>query len=348
MGVLGTGENEAWIYQRGGTVPLGKVEEPESLEWNRELNSISEASVEVKTGTHGDCCGMYGQIGTWGFELVMFRDGKRCWEGPITNLRWRRGGVSILAKDVLGWTARTGSVARLITTPAYVEAEGWWQLQQAFLNSDPNVMANASRLATNTGPTVTRDIRAYVGYNSDAMTELVKSGLMFTTVGRRALVWHSDYVMGQTATLLPDHLSGEIEVEEDGMDLSVRSVFTNDDGVTGAYGTTPDSFYGDVQIIESSDGVDATSLTTAATTHRAQHYPAPIAVNVPQGSVLSCDAPFAIEELVAGSIVPVKVEGGICRSVRATQQLQSVKVSDGDGGEKVAITVTPASQLVTT
>lgn len=347
MGVLGTGENEAWIYMKGGTVPVAPIEKPKSIEWNRLLNEISDATVDIPTGSHGDCCSIYGKLGTWGHELVIFRDGIRAWEGPLTNIRWRRGSVSLQAKDPLAWTLRTGSVARLITTPAYVEAEGWWQFQQAFTNSDPNVLALAQRLATNTGPTVTRDIRAWAGYNSAAMSELVKSGLMFTAVGRKVLLWHADYLMGRTNTLLPDHISGEIEVEEDGLDLSVRSVMTNDDGVTGAFGTTPDSFYGDVQYLESSDGVDAASLTAAATTHRAQHYPAPVSVNVPQGSVLSCEAPFDMAELVAGAVVPVKVESGICRPVLATQQLQSVTVEDGPDGEKVSITVAPASSLVT-
>ena len=347
MGVLGTGKNEAWIYMKGGQVPVAPIEKPKSIEWNRVLNEASDATVDIPTGNHGDCCSIFGKIGTWGHELVVFRDGLRVWEGPLTNIRWRRGSVSLQAKDSLAWAMRTGSVARLIGTPAYVEAEGWWQFQQAFTNTDPNVLANAQRLATNTGPTVTRDVRAYSAYNYDLMTELVKSGLMFTAVGRRVLVWHADYLMGRTSTLLPDHLSGEIEVEEDGMDLSVRSVFSNDDGAVGAFGTTPDSFYGDIQMFESSDAVDSTSLTAGATTHRAQHYPAPVSVNVPQGSVLSCEAPFDMAELVAGTVVPVKVENGICRPVLATQQLQSVTVNDGPGGEKVAITVTPASSLVT-
>lgn len=352
MGTLGTGKNVAWIYMKGGKIPVAPIETPKSLEWSRVLNDVSDATVEVTTGQHGDCCSIYGKLGTWGHEIVVFRDGVRTWEGPITNIKWRRGGVSLYAQDPLAWTKKRATSAKGVLVPDYVEKQGWEMVGESMGASlpdhDPNVVPYAQRLAANTGPVVTRDVKLAGGMYYDQWLELAKSGLMFTFVGRRLLVWHSAHVMGRTANLLPDHLSGEIEVEEDGMQVGVRVLYANDDEVVGSAGPpdSADPFYGLNDLLVSSDAPDAPTLSAMAETHREAHYPAPLAVNVPQGSVLSCDTPISMEELVAGTVVPVKVEGGICRPVLATQQLQSVTVTDGPEGEKVAITVTPASGLV--
>lgn len=352
MGVLGSGQNEAWIYMKGGQIPVAPIKKPASLEWNRVLNDCSEASVEVTTGSHGKCCSVFGKLGTWGHELVMFRDGVRVWEGPLTNIKWRRGGVSLFAQDPLAYTKKRLTSAKVVLASDYVEKQAWEMVSESMGDSlpdhFPNVVPFAQRLAPNTGPPVTREVQVLGGMYYDQWIELAKAGAMFTFVGRRILVWHSGHVMGRTANLLPDHLSGEIEVEEDGMQVAVRDAFVNDEGIAGVAGppSATDPFYGLNDMLTASDAPDASNLAAMANTHREAHYPAPLAVNVPQGSVLSCDTPISMEELVAGTIVPVKVEGGICRPVMATQQLQSVTVTDGPAGEKVAITVTPASGLV--
>jgi hypothetical protein len=112
-------------------------------------------------------------------------------------------------------------------------------------------------------------------------------------------------------------------------------------------GSGVDPFYGVVEAVLSSAETGATSLAATATSFREQHYPAPLKVNLPQGSVLSCDAPFDIAELVAGVTVPFKVEEGICRTVIATQQLTNVNVVQDKDGEKVAVTVAPLTGVLT-
>lgn len=351
MGVLGRGHNEAWLYMKGGKVPIAPIEDPTGLEWNRVLNDVSDATVDIATGQHGECCSVYGKIGTWGHEIVMFRDGARVWEGPITNIKWRRGGVSIIAQDNLAWAKKRATSAKLVTVSDYVEKQAWEEVSLtwgAAGTHDPNVVPYAQRLAANTGPPVTRDVRLFGGMYYDQWMELAKAGAMFTFVGRRFLVWHSGYVMGLTTTLLPArHMSGDVEIEEDGMEVAERVAFVNDEGLFGTSpGTAVHAFYGVNDIIVASDAPDESNLTAMATTHQEGLMPAPLKVNIPQGSVLSCDAPFDIGELVAGVLVPVKVEEGLCKMVISTHQLSSMKVTQGNDGEKVAITLDPASGRV--
>jgi hypothetical protein len=350
MGTLGRGTNEAFIFKKGGTVPIAPIEDPTSLEWNRVLNDCSDATVAVATGQHGECCSIYGKIGTWGHEIRMFRDGEPVWEGPITNIKWRRGGVSIIAQDNLAWSKKRITSEKYVPTPDYVEKQTWEMVTETFGPNgthDPNVIPYAQRLAANTGPTVTRDVRVFGGMYFDQWLEMAKAGGMFTFNGRRLLVWHSGYIMGITAPLLPtEHMSGEVEIEEDGMEVAARVAFVNDLGQWGAAGIVVDPFYGINDILVSSDGSSAASLSAMANTEYEARSIAPLLVNVPQGSVLSCDAPMTIGELVPGTLVPVKMEEGICRTVISTHQLSSLKVTQAAGGEKVAVTLDPASGLV--
>lgn len=348
MALLGRGKNTAWIYMKGGQVPVAPIKDPTALEWNRVLNDVSDATVDVATGQHGECCSVYGKIGTWGHEIVMFRDGERVWEGPITNIKWRRGGVSIIAQDVLARSKRKATTARYVEVADQVVDQALLDIQDCFATNDPNVLAHVQVLGAGTGPANTRDVKVYGGYWYDQLQELSKAGLMWTVVGRRIILWPSTVNLGTTATLLPaDHMSGEVEIEEDGMELATDTVAVNDEGLAGTNYTGVDPFYGQVEMLIASDGLTSAALNSVAAQHGELHRPAPLILNVPQGSVLSCDAPFGIDELVAGTTVPVKVDSGLCRTLLATQQLTNLKVTQNSDGEKVAVTVQPLSGVLT-
>lgn len=347
MGVLGTGENEAWIYSKSGQVPVAPIETASSLSWNRLLNDISAAEVNVLTGSHGDCCSVYGKIGTWGHSIVMFRDGERVWEGPITNIKWRPGGVTIAAKDVLAWGMVRRTPARAVTAPAFAVDELNNAIVATYAVHNPGQIV-VTTLGSGTGPQVTRDVQANGGLMDDQYQELVKGGALFTVVGRNIVLWPNTTIIGRTAPLVPaDHMTGDVEVEEDGFALATDTAAANDAGVVGTYSPGLDPFYGQVEQLVSSNGQTTASLSSVARQWQEQHYPAPLAVNVPAGSVLSCDAPFGIEELVAGTLVQVKVDGGMCKTVEATQQLSAVEVTSSSEGERVAVTLLPLSGVLT-
>lgn len=350
MGVLGDGRNEAWLYMKGGQVPIAPIEGPSSIEWNRVLNDVSDAAIDIPTGQHGECCSVYGKIGTWGHEVVIFRDDQRVWEGPLTNIKWRRGGVSLIAQDQLGRSKKTAVDQSIVhPEPGFFAVDEFWDdVGRTFAAQDPNVLAHRLRLGVSTGPKVTRDVKVYGGYYYDQLLELVKGGAMFTVVGRRILMWPSTTTIGITATLLPaSHMSGEVEIEEDGMELSAGAIASNDEGLYGVgAGSAVDAFYGLVETLIASSETGVTSLAATAGDWRKGHYPAPLRVNLPADSVLSCEAPFGMEELIPGTLVPVKIEEGICKSVLSTHQLTSVKVTQDASGEKVSVTLDSASGQV--
>jgi len=349
MGVLGTGVNEARIYDQRGERAIAPLTNASEVKWGRKLNAISQGGVRIQTGGHGDCCSVLGQIGTWGHSLVIFRDGLRVWEGPITRLQYSRAAVVIDAHDVLGWALRKNTVARLVTAPGnFAEAELDFAVQLVFGGFDPAVLAHKQRLAPSTGPLMSLDVKANGGYYADLFAEYARSGAMFTTVGRSIVIWPSTFIMGRTSPLLPhDHMTAEVEVVEDGLMLATGVAAVNDQQVAGTAGGAVDPFYGRVEQVITSAGVEPTTLGANALQYLEQHYPAPLQVNVPAGSVLDCEAPFDITELVCGTIVPVKIAEGLCRSIDSTHQLTAVDVTSGPIGETVAITVAPVSGVLT-
>lgn len=351
MSRLGTGINRAFIYDKDGTRKIDLLTNVTSLKWGRSLNSISEANVTVATGQHGDCCGLLGSIGTWGHSLVVTRNGMRTWEGPITDLEWSRGSVFIGAHDVLGWALKNVTDAARVT-----EAPGYYAVDEladdvyrVFTDHDPNVWSHFTLLGGGTGPMVTRDVAAYGGDFADQFNEMVKAGANFTTVGRRIIVWPNTTIMARLPTLYPlKWISGDVKVRERGLDLSVRTIGVNDKGESGVApgSVSVHPFYGQIEDVVSSEAADSAALSVVAEQYREAHFPAPLSVEVPAGSVLSCDAPYDIRELVAGAMVDVKIDEGLCRKVEQTQQLSSLEVTQDKDGERVAITVAPVSGVL--
>jgi hypothetical protein len=352
MSTLGTGINRAFIYDKNGTQKVDLLRNVTNLRWSRSLNAISEANATVATGQHADCCELLGSIGVWGHSLVMTRNGVRVWEGPITDIEWSRGSVLISAHDVLGWALKNVTdAARETVAPGFRAVDELYDdIGKVFADHNPNVLAHLTRLGGGTGPQVAREVKAYGGDFADQFNEMVKAGANFTTVGRRIVVWPNTTVMARLPTLYPLRwISGDVKVRERGLDLSVRTIGVNDEGLSGvaAGSTSVHPFYGQIEDVVSSSAPDANSLAIVAEQYREAHFPAPLSVEVPSGSVLSCDAPYDIRELVAGSMVNVKIDEGLCRKVEQTQQLASLEVSQDKDGEKVAITVAPVSGVAT-
>lgn len=350
MSVLGEGLNQAFLYGRGGTTRLADLTGAVGITWDRRMDDASQADVVIGVPGHaGDCCEVLGFIGTWGHELVIYRDAVRVWEGPITNIVWARDQVRITARDVLGFLQRRYCSSLLIpdTDPAQ-SALGLARndMNAAWVATDNAApyLVQVGNDADATGVHAERNVAS--GYVLDALQDFVKSGVHFTTVGRRTILWHDEVSIGHTGTLYPDmHVSGEVELVEDGMALATRVAATSDTEaglIMGQYGAE-DTFYGLVDGVRNLPVITTVdALTLSAQTLRNKMYPAPQVLNIAQDSVLSCDAPFDMGELVAGTLMQVQMDS-LCRRVSVTQQLTSVKVTQSGEGEQVAITVEPIS-----
>jgi hypothetical protein len=102
--------------------------------------------------------------------------------------------------------------------------------------------------------------------------------------------------------------------------------------------TYVDPYYGLVETLGKSEATTRVGLEAAALDVVAETYPAPLAVNIAQDAALRPDAPIAIDELVAGTLVPLQVTS-TCREVVVATILDSMTVTQDKSGEKVTVTL---------
>lgn len=340
---LGSGTSQAVVYARDGLDRLLPLPTGSALDYNRVRNGISEANITLLAGDDLLWEGLK-KVHTWTHELVMFRDGQRVWEGPIRRISRGRDSVVIQASDVLGWTQRRKvTTDRVITTLSSVVTEADLDLDRAFAGNDPNVLAHVLARVHADVSTITRDVKANSGYYYDDLTNLASQGLQFTVLGRRIILAAVEDVLGVTEPLVLERDTSVVPVVvEDGDSLATRATATGDDDTSGTY-TGSTSYYGLLDLIVPAEGVtDTTALTGVARRAQQANFPAPQRVVIDGDAALDPTAPVTLADLVPGVHVPVT---SLDQGVTTTMVLESVKVSEGSGGETVTVTLNQAGQF---
>lgn len=346
MPTLGDGTSVGFIYARGGESLLLPLTGVETLEWGRSRNAISKATATITVpAATADCVRALGRLEPWAHELVIFRNGRRVWEGPVRDIQFTPTDVTIDAGDVWSWAKRRRIHSARDTTgsPLLISEEGRNTVVQAYAHGDPNVLPH---LDVRTGPgevTLARKLAANSGYYDADMDALTKQGLNFTVLNRAIILWPDPVLLGRTETLIPEqHTTAPVTVIVSGDDLATEATAVGDNGMA-ATADAGDTYYSPVErLITATGTVDATGLYGVAAAAVAELYPAPVKLVVPQDAALMCDAPFPLEVLVPGVLVPVRSEA-TPRKVQAVMVLQDVKVTQTPDGEQVKITLAPVS-----
>jgi len=140
---LGCSRHKAAVYDRGGKQFLGSLDLITQVKYSRVRDDMSSATLTVDAVTP-ECTALLAQMEPNRHEVVIFRDGQRVWEGPISWIEFTSTGANIEAKDI------TYYFYRLIQTGAYDNSKD---------PSTPgevtrNLVANPSFEANLTGVTV--------------------------------------------------------------------------------------------------------------------------------------------------------------------------------------------------
>lgn len=243
-GALGCGTYRVFIYAQGGMQMLGEVTPMLDLTYGRVRDDISHALLHTN-GAGQDCGGFYGALRCWMHELVIFRDGVREWEGPITRLTYQGDDVEIEAQDVMAY------LYRRIMRQGYNDS---YQTLAGQVISAPTVVARAQQIAVNAlapyDPNIlpyltviqfsddARESRVVADYSRTAFEEIddlaATAGLDYTVVGRRIIMWDTHRSIGK----LPEMRDGDFVdhpiITEYGMQLCNYSAVTNGSGVWAA------------------------------------------------------------------------------------------------------------------
>jgi hypothetical protein len=359
-------ETTVGLATRGGGDVLAMLP-VSSLAYSRRLDDMGDCTVTVATGDCTDALGVVlTDVNPWEHELVVWRGTSQVWVGPVNEVRWSTGGVSIRARDLFQWAEHrqlaAGTHLDRTADLAVIFAE--WAVN-GFMSTD-NSMHVEIRVA-DCGVSGTREVdNLDYRYTSDELRELARTAVDWTMVGRElwaggedfiaditggvhtfwdefgvpdfaATVTGDDLPVSPTAPFITEHVDAPEIVKPPGVSyVVVRGTATTVDtaqpiGTAGGTNAT----LGRVDLIESDMSIrDTTSAATAASNRLA----------LVGDETMTCrwlvDSSVRFHHLIPGVRIPVAVQTG-CRLIDEDMLLVSVDVSVQGGDEVVVLRLGP-------
>jgi hypothetical protein len=350
---LSCGTPSVYVTDRCGERTLYEVTGISELAWGRVIDESSEAAVAISLSGDADmaCCQGIGDTRSWAHGLVIHRDGERVWEGPIVDIGENRDQAVITARDVTAWldVRTTHTPINHAGNPVDLSLIAAEVIISALEPDDPCIQPYV--FVNGSGVTAEKELAPNEEYAGDVLRELARSGLDYTTIGRRILIGPDVggiYPGGGVAFahLLDEHFVGGLTILEAGLEAGTRWIVKGD-GVTGIAGGI-DPYYGLIEQIAKEDGVQQQSLVNASAQSRlAATNPPPLYIDTGQGFGLDPAAPVCIEDLIPGRLLAVTARDH-CRQVTEAMRLVAVNVRYTEqAGETVGITLAPVGTLTT-
>ncbi len=340
-GLLGDGNDlRVILVTRGGGSVIAELN-PTSGEFTRTLDGTSTLSMSgAMSGLMGEsCCEGWEEIRTWATEIMVFRDGRDAWVGPVTDIKFGYGTVQIEADDLTSWWDR-----RTIPTLNFVSqdlTDIFLRIHEEAMKPDDSMnMIIRSELTGVTGD------RAYNGnlyqYAGDAIKELSDTGIDWTAYSRYIIIGGEEVDTSPFTTLLDEHWTEPPTVRDRGNEQATV-VVVKGQGVQ-AVATAPQAYidyYGYlVRVFEEPDILDESSAALAAQS-RVDLLREPQFIETPIGAGLKTTAPITLEQLIPGMRLRVDTQS-TCRRLVADFRLQQVTV---DFSGNVAIDLQPLGHV---
>ena len=230
---------------------IGEVHALAAMQFQRVRDDISTCTLSTNGLGDADCGDFYASIRSWMHELVVFRDGVRVWEGPITRITYTTTDVEFEARDVMVY------VYRRIMRQGYNDAyriternpdgsvkshEGLNEVlkraEQIIANAlapyDPNVL---QYLTIITAPNDARESRVVPDWSTTAWEQIddlaATAGIDYTVIGRRIVIWDTHTPIGRLPTMTDGDFSDSPIVSEYGMQTCTFMAVSNGSGVAG-------------------------------------------------------------------------------------------------------------------
>lgn len=251
------------------------------------------------------------------------------------------------AAAVADWTAN-GGVATPVTggwnvvIPAF-EDDTIWPAINVLPSLDVRHFPNEARTAA-----VTEPFEMSAGLHLQNLARF--SGIDFTTVGRRVLIWDVSRGLGVLPTLTTADFTARVIVTEYGADHTQAAYVIGSDGTYGqALNLQNLAYYGPWTTLFTSYNEEGTNAPTAAELNSqarrnlSGRSPAPIEVRVPDNSSIILNQSLGINDLIPGVQVPLRAAIN-ARQLTQLQKIDMVRVVETPDGEDIKITLTPATR----
>lgn len=368
-------EHRAYIYDRGGRARLAELRDIAQVQWARDRDGISEASVVITGRSCEQQRSLIRRFATKRHELVIFRGDDRVWEGPLSRISDEGPRIVIAAKDVLWYLAGTAlsrvwdnsGVNATEVTSRFEEIIRWelthsrtvkkigggTLVRPGWEQADPPV--NLLEFLTvhhfpNEARTTARTEISEFTVGTHLANAARSSGIDYTAIGRAIHIWDTSRHIGRTRTLTEADFFGNIVITEYGADHTQIAYVGGMDDIYGEM-ANPDNidFYGPWETVytayneEGSSGPTQSELDSQASRNTSGRSPVPYEVRIPDNSSVRLGNTLSVNDLVPGSQVPLRAT----LNTRAYEQLQKidhVRVTETAEGENVQLTLTPATR----
>lgn len=358
---VGCTNHSVLVYDRGGFTRLFQLEDVIRVQWQRVRDDISVADVTISS-PGPECLRLLEQIEPGRHEMVIFRGTQRVWEGPITLLVEQQGltpTVSIQARDVMHYAYRlimrrrySNAYPNIVTTVARAENILRTELgRREAPEEDPpiNVLPHLQVL---TNPDMARTSRVTQAYQATVFEDLdslaAYSGLDYTVVGRRIVLFDRHRALGRTPTVTQADFLGDVRISVYGMEMATFAAVTGGNGMFGISGGR-DDYYGQWEILDSAYDEEAdtaaptqSELNSQAVRNLSGRIPTPIQIRVPENAQINPNGVLTIDDMIPGIQVPVRAKLAI-REVQQYQKLSKMQVNDDASGERIQITLVPST-----
>jgi hypothetical protein len=352
-------KHSVFIMDKGGKQRIQEITDLTQVVWERTRDDISTAQVNVsanKDSAQADF--LRSLVGATGrYEMCIWREGVREWEGPLLLPTFTKNGVTLAARDVMHYSERLimknaysnayPAVEYVSTRAANIMTAEFARLEA--LSPAVNVLPWMVNHHFSTDAMTSRSTLPFQYYVYEHIDDMAaNAGMDYTVLGRAVHFWDtSQPVMGYTRTVTESDFFGEMYVSAYGMELGTYAAVTDGQGNYGETGGI-DPYYGLVERLATAYDENATALpslaelTSQAVRNLAGRNPTPLQVRVPDGSSVNMSGVLTMADLVPGIYVPMLAHFGIVK-VSQMQKLNNVKVTETAQGEKVEVKFYPAS-----
>lgn len=355
--------NRGYIYDRGALSGglVGEVQLPTLVEWGRLRDDTSEARILAGANR---CSELVTRQNVGRYELVVERDGKREWEGPITYLNTQGGITEIKAKDISWYLNRTAltrkwdnsgkgnTVFVVDRIRAIIEYECQRKQQLGYRITDGMIVVESPE-----GARTARITLPYEKYVFEELDDLAwRNGIDYTVVRRNLILNDTDEALGEIRPMTQQDFDGDVGITTYGVELATRSIVTDGEGRAGIYeGLTGDGehpYYGEVVLLhtEYNEGKESDEETPipvlrsqAQRNYSGRDTPA-TTLRVPQNSRLSSSAAEELmPNLVPGVQTRVLYDHPNQGTISEMMRLDTMKVTETADGEDVTVALTSAT-----
>jgi len=332
--ILGSGDDlRVVLLTRGGGTILAEIN-PDQGGFDRRLDDTSELQLTatVGGGLDASCCEALEEAYTWATEILVYRDGRDVWVGPVTNITFEHGKVSISASDLSAWWDR-----RVLGSLKFIHED----LTDIFVAMSDEAMSSDTSPNLILSPTASgiygdREVNgSQYDYARDHLQELANTGVDWTAYSRTIIVGPQEIPIAPYVTFLDEHFTVPPVIQERGNDKATV-VIVKGKGVTGiARDEDFIRFYGEVVRVFEEPDIDDQATVDDAAQSRLEFLRDPIFVTTAQNATLKTTAPITLAELIPGIRVRLDSQA-TCRKLVRDFRLDRVDVSF-DGSVSISL-----------